>query len=115
MFKAGDGGEEMTQEDWVYLSKKMFGDNELTEVRADYLRFQHPWITLGEVWNWATKQEWWPKFVAQNGDYQLDEPAAGLKECGWVDTYIIDPTRFPKLITDFLREREKGEGDGTET
>lgn len=67
------------------------------------------------VWEWATKQEWWDKFVAQNGDYQLDEPAAGLKECGWVDTYIIDPTRFPKLITDFLRERQKGEGDGAKS
>ena len=64
------------------------------------------WEEFGLVWEWSQTQKWWPKFVSQNGDYQFDEPAAGLKECGWVDTYIIDPTRFPKLITDFLRERE---------
>lgn len=63
------------------------------------------------VWEWASSKEWWPEFVSQNGDYQTDEPAAGLKECGWIDTYIIDPDRFPQLITDFLREKEKGEGE----
>lgn len=57
------------------------------------------------VWNWAKGQELWPKFVAQNGDYQMDEPAAGLRECGWIDTELIDPVKFPELIANYLEEQ----------
>ena len=67
--------------------------------------FDGNWEEFGYLWNWAKEQEWWPKFVAQNGDYQMDEPAAGLRECGWIDTELIDPVKFPELIANYLEEQ----------
>ena len=67
---------------------------------------------MGEVWKWATKQEWWEEFITYALNHEAD-PIDGIKVhdfCAW----LVDPTRFLKLVTDFLREQEKGEGDGGE-
>ena len=78
---------------------------DLTECFGDGNRtFDNP-TDFFDLWNWAKGQEWWPKFVAQNGDYQMDEPAAGLRECGWIDTELIDPVKFPELIANYLEEQ----------
>jgi hypothetical protein len=93
--------QELSWDDLNYLLVKVGGT-----IGIYTWREMSEWERLGMIWTWAAKQEWWPKFVAQNGDYQFDEPSAGLIECGWIDTYIIHPTRFPQLVVDFMQERE---------
>ena len=74
------------------------------------------WEEFGELWNWATKQEWWDKFLffsRINMDDILD--SEGAEPVSHSCMGLVNPTRFPKLITDFMREREKGEGDGAKS
>lgn len=89
----------MTQEDWVWLTRKMWGDVSLNEFWP-----WGEWEKFGVVWEWAAKQEWWVKFIT----YALNHEADPIDEIKVSDfcTQLVDPTRFLKLVTDFLRERE---------
>lgn len=61
------------------------------------------------VWEWATKQEWWDKFLflsRVNMDDILEKE--GAQPVSHSCMGLVNSTRFPKLIKDFLRE---GEGE----
>lgn len=94
----------MTQENWGYLAKKMWGPIGL----SDEFFSQGEWELFGIVWKWATKQEWWVKFITYALNHEAD-PIDGIKVSDFC-TQLVEPTRFPELIVDFLQE--KGEGDG---
>jgi hypothetical protein len=91
----------MTQEDWDYLARKMY-DADDPIYHAYALRLMSPWRSFGIVWEWASSKEWWNRFLMWSGFYPQD----GHEDDEWLQD-TINPTRFPKLITDFLREREK--------
>lgn len=93
----------MSEEDWEYLLNQM-DDN------SDWLLIGE-WERFGIVWKWATKQEWWVKFITYALNHEAD-PIDGIKVSDFC-TQLVEPTRFPELIVDFLRE--KGECDGKQT
>jgi hypothetical protein len=67
------------------------------------------WERFGVVWEWATKQEWWDKFLflsRVNMDDILEKE--GAQPVSHSCMGLVNSTRFPKLIKDFLRE---GEGE----
>lgn len=64
------------------------------------------WSDFGAVWEWARKQRWLWEFHLWAVFNRLPEDLKGGIEA---IAYLIDPIRFPQLICDWLREREKEE------
>jgi hypothetical protein len=107
-----DGGEEMTEEDFRYLYRHLDATHKRKLTRLGAKGDHYFQLTFWIVWKWATKQEWWEEFITYALNHEAD-PRDGIKVSDFC-TQLVDPTRFPKLIVDFLRERQKGEGDGLE-
>ena len=69
------------------------------------------WRDFGDLWSWATKQEWFCEFVEKvtylnDNTPDYDSNLFNLK-LGLIE--FIDPIRFPELTLEWLREREKEE------
>ena len=90
----------MKEDDIKYLAHAIFGDG---EVWPQVLKQRDAWNFFGLVWGWATKQEWWLEWVS-HFDADSHNDAFDM-----IDVSLINPYRFPELVVDFLREREKGE------
>lgn len=87
--------QELSWDDLNYLLVKVGGT-----IGIYTWREMSEWERLGMIWTWAAKQEWWREFMME---YWFNRS----RELPITD--IINPVRFPELVVDFLREREKEE------
>ncbi|MHA2065551.1 MAG: hypothetical protein ACXABY_14345 [Candidatus Thorarchaeota archaeon] len=58
------------------------------------------WDLFGAVWEWATKQEWWVKFV-KHYDFNYTYAATYMRLVR-LTRELITPTRFLNALEDFL-------------
>lgn len=97
----------MTHEDWEYLAGKIWNDKFIADHARWLELYQERWAIFGIVWKWATKQEWWVKFITYALNHEAD-PIDGIKVSDFC-TQLVEPTRFPVLVVDFLREKGEKE------
>lgn len=83
---------------------KLFGIQDLFSVARGNRTFT-TWTDFGAVWEWATGQEWFESFLLWGHDkWIFDETALEATYTGQLH-WLIDLTRFPALVVEFLRER----------
>lgn len=66
-------------------------------VRVDFTT----WTGFGKLWEWATKQDWWPDFAQDHCWYNPNYYV--FIKCG-----LINPTTFAKAIYEFRKEPKSG-------
>lgn len=108
----------MTDEDRKYLTEKMgecwHGDYRILirsymcgkcrKINADNRTFD-TWPDFGAVLEYATAQEWWPKFLDHHVKTKLyaEEDFWSIHK---LFAWLIDKDRFSTLLVGFLRERK---------